>query len=162
MKECLHDTKQTSSSTQAVEKKTHKKSLGPDGITNIMSKHLGNSAICKLLEIYNPSWSSCTLLQRYGGRQLWYPYLEVTFNKRHTSKPHIAHVKGKARQNLTILIDEQVLKTSYQGTVRPNLLISIGHNSQRQPSELGSRLKSRCYALSQEPWRNTKILLRAH
>lgn len=40
-----------------------KKSPGPDGITNEMLTHLGNTAMCKLLDIYNYSWKQGQLPQ---------------------------------------------------------------------------------------------------
>ena len=40
-----------------------RKSPGPDGITNEMLKHLGNTAIVKLLEVLNSSWENGTLAQ---------------------------------------------------------------------------------------------------
>ena len=59
------------------------------------------------LEQYAKSWkyitTSCHHVYCYidDGRQSWYLYLEVTSDKRHTCKPHIAHVEGNARQKLT-------------------------------------------------------------
>jgi len=57
-------------------------------------------------------------------------YLGVTFDKRMTWKPHIAQAESKARRKLAILrklagtawgANENILKTVYQGTVRPHL-----------------------------------------
>ena len=57
-------------------------------------------------------------------------YLGVTFDKKQTWKQHIAKAEGKARRKMTILrqlagttwgASEKVLKTVYQGTVRPHL-----------------------------------------
>ena len=57
-------------------------------------------------------------------------YLGITFNKRQTWKPHIAKAEAKARRRLAILrkragttwgASEKILKTVYQGTVRPHL-----------------------------------------
>ena len=57
-------------------------------------------------------------------------YLGVTFDKRQTWKQHIAKAEGKARRKMAILrklagttwgASEKVLKTVYQGTVRPHL-----------------------------------------
>ena len=42
-----------------------KKSSGPDAITNEMLTHLGNKATCKLLEIFNHSWATDTLPQKW-------------------------------------------------------------------------------------------------
>ena len=41
---------------RALKKLRPKRSPGPDGITNEMFIHLGNAAVCKLLQIYNHSW----------------------------------------------------------------------------------------------------------
>ena len=57
-------------------------------------------------------------------------YLGVTFDKKQTWKQHIAKAEGKAGRKMTILrklagttwgASEKVLKTVYQGTVRPHL-----------------------------------------
>jgi len=57
-------------------------------------------------------------------------YLGVTFDRRMTWKPHIAQAEGKARRKLAILrklagttwgANERILKSIYQGTVRPHL-----------------------------------------
>jgi ribonuclease HI len=57
-------------------------------------------------------------------------YLGVTFDKRLTWKPHIAHAETKARKKLAILrklagtnwgANEEILKTVYLGTIRPHL-----------------------------------------
>ena len=57
-------------------------------------------------------------------------YLGVTFDKRQTWKQHIAKAEAKARRRLAILrklagtiwgASEKMLKTVYQGTVRPHL-----------------------------------------
>ena len=57
-------------------------------------------------------------------------YLGVTFDKRQTWRPHINRVEGMARRKLTIMrklagttwgANEQILKTMYQGTVRPTM-----------------------------------------
>ena len=57
-------------------------------------------------------------------------YLGVTFDKRATWKPHIAKAETKARRKLAILrklagttwgANERILKTVYQGSVRPHL-----------------------------------------
>ena len=57
-------------------------------------------------------------------------YLGVTFDRRQTWKPHIARAEAKARRKLAILrklagttwgANERILKTVYQGTVRPHL-----------------------------------------
>ena len=57
-------------------------------------------------------------------------YLGITFDKRQTWKQHIAKVEAKARRRLAILrklagttwgASEKILKTVYQGTVRPHL-----------------------------------------
>ena len=77
--ERVSDTKRASSSTQTVEKK---KSLGADVVT-------------KKCWQYAKSWKSITTAghhvycYRYEERQSWYPYLGVTFGKRHTWKPHM-------------------------------------------------------------------------
>ena len=47
----------------ALRKLKTRKSPGPDGITNEMLKHLGNTAVLKLLEIFNSSWEGGTLAQ---------------------------------------------------------------------------------------------------
>ena len=47
----------------ALRKLKTRKSPGPDGITNEMLKYLGNTAVLKLLEIFNSSWESGTLAQ---------------------------------------------------------------------------------------------------
>jgi len=41
---------------KAVNKLKKKKAPGPDNITNEMLQHLGNTALQKLLDIYNLSW----------------------------------------------------------------------------------------------------------
>ena len=57
-------------------------------------------------------------------------YLGVTFDKRLTWKSHISKAKAKARHKIAILCklagttwgaSEKILKTVYQGTVRPHL-----------------------------------------
>ena len=57
-------------------------------------------------------------------------YLGVTFDRRQTWKTHIARAEAKARRKLAILrklagttwgASEKILKTVYQGTVRPHL-----------------------------------------
>jgi len=57
-------------------------------------------------------------------------YLGVTFDKRQTWRLHINRVKGMARRKLAIMrklagttwgANEQILKTMYQGTVRPTM-----------------------------------------
>ena len=57
-------------------------------------------------------------------------YLGVTFDKKMTWKPHINQAEGKARRKLNILrklagttwgATDNILKTVYQGTVRPHL-----------------------------------------
>ena len=57
-------------------------------------------------------------------------YLGITFDKRQTWKQHIAKTEAKARRRLAILrklagttwgASEKILKTVYQGTVRPHL-----------------------------------------
>ena len=57
-------------------------------------------------------------------------YLGITFDKRQTWKQHIAKAEAKARRRMAILrklagttclASEKVLKTVYQGTVRPHL-----------------------------------------
>lgn len=57
-------------------------------------------------------------------------YLGVTFDKRLTWKSHISKIEGNARRKLAIMrklagttwgANEQILKTVYQGTVRPKL-----------------------------------------
>ena len=57
-------------------------------------------------------------------------YLGVTFDKRATWKPHVARAETKARRKLAIIrklagttwgANERVLKTVYQGSVRPHL-----------------------------------------
>ena len=57
-------------------------------------------------------------------------YLGVTFDKRLTWKPHIMNAEGKARRKLNIMrklagsqwgANEKILKSVYQGTVRPHL-----------------------------------------
>ena len=57
-------------------------------------------------------------------------YLGVTFDKRLTWKPHTLHTEGKARKKLVIICklagttwgaNEQILKTVYEGSVRPVL-----------------------------------------
>lgn len=57
-------------------------------------------------------------------------YLGVTFDKRQTWKPHISRVEGTARRKLAMMrklagttwgANEQILKTIYQGTVRPTM-----------------------------------------
>ena len=57
-------------------------------------------------------------------------YLGVKFDKRQTWKPHITQAEGKARKKLAMMrklagtswgASEQILKTVYQGTVRPHL-----------------------------------------
>ena len=57
-------------------------------------------------------------------------YLGITFDKRQTWKQHIAKAEAKARRRLAILrklvgttwgASEKILKTVYQGTVRPHL-----------------------------------------
>ena len=45
----------------ALKKLKTRKSPGPDGITNEMLKHLDNTAILKLLEVFNSSWERGTL-----------------------------------------------------------------------------------------------------
>ena len=47
--------------------KKHKKSQGPDGITNEMLFHLGPTATSKLLEFYNHSWNQGQLPQIWRG-----------------------------------------------------------------------------------------------
>ena len=63
-------------------------------------------------------------------------YLGVTFDKRLTWKQHITQAEGKARRKLNIMrklagtqwgANEQILKSVYQGTVRPHL--EYGSNS---------------------------------
>ena len=49
----------------ALRKLKTKKSPGPDGITNEMLKHLGSTAILKLLEVFNHSWETGTLAQTW-------------------------------------------------------------------------------------------------
>ena len=41
---------------QAIEKLKKKKSPGPENITNEMLQHLGNTALKKILDMYNLSW----------------------------------------------------------------------------------------------------------
>ena len=57
-------------------------------------------------------------------------YLGVTFDKRLTWKPHTLRTEGKAHTNLAIMrklagttwgANEQILKTVYEGSVRPVL-----------------------------------------
>ncbi len=57
-------------------------------------------------------------------------YLGVTFDKRQTWKPHISRIEGTARRKLASMhklagttwgANEQILKTIYQGTVRPTM-----------------------------------------
>jgi len=57
-------------------------------------------------------------------------YLGVTFDKRQTWRPHINRVEGMARRKLAIMrklasttwgANEQILKTMYQGTLRPTI-----------------------------------------
>lgn len=57
-------------------------------------------------------------------------YLGVTFDKRQTWKPHISRIEGTARRKLALMrklagttwgANEQILKTIYQGTVRPTM-----------------------------------------
>jgi ribonuclease HI len=57
-------------------------------------------------------------------------YLGVTFDKRQTWKPHLMKAEGKARRKLAMMrklagttwgANEHILKTVYQGTVRPQL-----------------------------------------
>ena len=43
---------------KAIAQLKKKKSPGPDGITNEMLKYLGNTALQKLLDIFNHSWKS--------------------------------------------------------------------------------------------------------
>ena len=61
-------------------------------------------------------------------------YLGVTFYKRQTWKPHINHVERIACRKLSIMCklagttwdaNEQILKTIYQGTVRPIMEYSL-------------------------------------
>ncbi|KAK7093030.1 hypothetical protein V1264_008689 [Littorina saxatilis] len=63
-------------------------------------------------------------------------YLGVTFDKKMTWKPHINQAEGKARRKLNILrklagttwgATDKILKSVYQGTVRPHL--EYGSNS---------------------------------
>ena len=100
----------------------------------------------------NYSWSFPSL------QHIWREaiIIPIYFDKRHTWKPHKLTIMRKLA-GTTWWTDEQIPKTSYQGTVRPNLENSIGNNCQRQPTELNTK---HC-TLSQEPWsrpwRNTKI-----
>ena len=64
---------------------------------------------------------------RYEDQQT---YLGVTFDKRMTWKPHINQAEGKARRKLNIMrklagttwgATDKILKSVYQGTVRPHL-----------------------------------------
>ncbi|XP_052257940.1 uncharacterized protein LOC127862720 [Dreissena polymorpha] len=57
-------------------------------------------------------------------------YLGVTFDKRQTWKPHLMKAEGRARRKLAMMrklagttwgANEHILKTVYQGTVRPQL-----------------------------------------
>ena len=54
-------------------------------------------------------------------------YLEITFDKRQTWRPHIQKAETKARRKLKKLAgtiwgaNENIMKTVYQGTVRPHL-----------------------------------------
>ena len=48
---------------RALKKLKPTKSPGPDGITNEMLIHLGSSAVCKLLQIFNHSWEQGVLPQ---------------------------------------------------------------------------------------------------
>jgi len=60
-------------------KKTHKKSPGPDGVTNETWTYVANSAIGEL-KIYNHSWSFRTL--PYIWREAF--ILPISFDNRHT------------------------------------------------------------------------------
>ena len=89
-------TKRASISTQPVEKNqevfrtrwSHKEML----------THLDNSAICKILDTYNHSWSSCILLQ------IWWEAIMMQLSwSDFWQETHIANVEGKARQKLTIM-----------------------------------------------------------
>lgn len=53
-----------------------KKSPGPDGVTNEMLTHLGNSAKCKLLDIYNHSWTQGQL------PQIWKDAIMIPIHKK--------------------------------------------------------------------------------
>ena len=46
---------------RALKKLRPRRSPGPDGITNEMLIHLGRTAVCELLQIYNPSWEQGVL-----------------------------------------------------------------------------------------------------
>jgi len=63
--ECM-DKKLTLNELQAALRQLKaKKSPGPDAITHEMLTHLGNKATCKLLEIFNHSWTTGTLTQTW-------------------------------------------------------------------------------------------------
>ena len=67
-----------------------------------MLTHLGNSAICKLLEIYSHSWSSCTLLQIWWEAIMMYISQSDYRQEAHMEATHWP-CRGEGRQKLTVM-----------------------------------------------------------
>ena len=87
--ERVSDTKRGPNSSQPV--LINKKSPGIDGFTNEMLTHVGNSAIWELLKNNNHIWSISTLPHIWREAII----IPISFDKRHTWKPHIANQRGR-------------------------------------------------------------------
>jgi ribonuclease HI/endonuclease/exonuclease/phosphatase family metal-dependent hydrolase len=69
---------------KAIKQLKKKKSPGPDGITNEMIQHMGNTALQKLLDIYNQSWKQGQVPQCWK-KATMIPILKKGKNKHHPS-----------------------------------------------------------------------------
>ena len=72
---------------KTIRKLKKKKSPGPDGITNEMLIHLGNTALSKLLETLNLSWSEGKV------PQIWREAVMIPILKREKNKAKAANYR---------------------------------------------------------------------
>ena len=129
-----------------------------------MLTHVGNSAIWTLLRIYNHSWSFRILLHIWREAII----IPISFDKGHTWKPHIAHQRGKLDKSWRLCVcwlgQHRGLVSRYSRHVTREQLNPTGNTSHHHRQQLPEttywawiKIKTRHYALSQEPWRNTKL-----
>ena len=87
----------------ALEKLKTRKSPGPDGITNEMLKHLGNTSLLKLLEIFNYSWETGTL------PQIWREATVIPILKKGKDKKKPASYRPISMTSCTVKTLERII-----------------------------------------------------
>ena len=103
-----------------------KKSPGPDGANNEMLTHLGNSAMCKLLDIYNHSWTQGLL------PQIWREAVMIPIHKKGKDPKKAASYRPISLTSCVGKTMERIVNTRLKWYLETNNLLATQQAGFRQ------------------------------